>query len=364
MQKNELAVKQKNEIAYQAGDNEVKLSIGAVKKYLVRGKSDITDSEAYMFMALCQHTKLNPFLNDIYLLKYSSSDPATPIIGKGGYLKRAEGHKSYNGYQAGIIVVDRNGNIEERQGSFMLKGETLVGGWANVARSDCANGFYNSVALEEYDKNMNQWKTRKCTMIRKVALVQSLREAFPNEFQGTYAEEEMPSYDSKEIKNEKKSPQEIVNSLPEKNTISPPEKPILIEAKFEEPKSFNEHKEELKNDGQLNMDEEPPKAVEEEPEVVEPKNDKEETLHKRFSRTVSAAISRLGKEFVFDVHSNLQLPQGLKSGWDDSKKNMAIICWDNYKYDKPENGVELDEHLEMVKMMHGYYEEDIVEGSI
>jgi len=39
---------------------------------------------------------------------------------------------------------------------------------------------------------MSSWKTMPATMIRKVPLVQSLREAFPDEFGGMYSPEEMP----------------------------------------------------------------------------------------------------------------------------------------------------------------------------
>jgi hypothetical protein len=39
---------------------------------------------------------------------------------------------------------------------------------------------------------MSNWKVMPGTMIRKVALVQSLREAFPDEFGGMYSPEEMP----------------------------------------------------------------------------------------------------------------------------------------------------------------------------
>ena len=39
---------------------------------------------------------------------------------------------------------------------------------------------------------MRNWKEMPATMIRKVALVQALREAMPQEFQGMYSPEEMP----------------------------------------------------------------------------------------------------------------------------------------------------------------------------
>ena len=43
---------------------------------------------------------------------------------------------------------------------------------------------------------MSNWKQMPGTMIRKVALVQALREAIPEEFSGLYSPEEMPVDDS------------------------------------------------------------------------------------------------------------------------------------------------------------------------
>src|SRR5690606_10607607 len=60
-----------------------------------------------------------------------------------------------------------------------------------------------TVSLQEYQRYnskgelMRNWKEMPATMIRKVALVQALREAIPEEFGGLYSPEEMPIDDSK-----------------------------------------------------------------------------------------------------------------------------------------------------------------------
>ena len=41
----------------------------------------------------------------------------------------------------------------------------------------------------------SQWSKKPATMIRKVALVQALREAFPEDFGGMYSQEEVGVYD-------------------------------------------------------------------------------------------------------------------------------------------------------------------------
>ena len=84
----------------------------------------------------------------------------------------------------------------------MLSNETLVGGWAKVYIKNYDVPIEISIGLSEYiglkkDGEINQqWSKKPATMIRKVALVQALREAFPEEFQGLYSAEEMGADDT------------------------------------------------------------------------------------------------------------------------------------------------------------------------
>src|SRR5699024_10510741 len=80
----------------------VKLTGNTVKNYLVSGNGNVTDQELVMFMNLCKYQKLNPFLNEAYLVKFGSQ-PAQIIVSKEAFMKRAESHPSYEGFEAGII---------------------------------------------------------------------------------------------------------------------------------------------------------------------------------------------------------------------------------------------------------------------
>ena len=51
------------------------------------------------------------------------------------------------------------------------------------------------MSLAEYDQKRSLWLSKPATMIRKVALVQALREAYPGEFGGIYDGAEMPEPD-------------------------------------------------------------------------------------------------------------------------------------------------------------------------
>ncbi len=168
---------------------DIKLSPAIISNYLVRGNAKATQQEVMMFLSLCKFQKLNPFLNEAYLVKFGSQ-PAQIIVGKETFTKRAFNHPKFRGMSAGIIV-QRGEEILELEGSFKMPKDILLGGWA-VVHIDNRIPFKSTVSMQEYDKNQSTWKAIPCTMIRKVALVQSLREAFPELFQAMYSQEEMP----------------------------------------------------------------------------------------------------------------------------------------------------------------------------
>ena len=177
-------------LTYNANGEEMKLSTSMIKKYLVSGNGAVTDQEVMMFLTLCRYQHLNPFLREAYLIKYGSS-PATVVVGKDVLLKRAMRSARLDGISAGVIVLTTNGDMKEREGTFVLPDETLVGGWAKVCIKDYSVPFYASVSMKEYSTGKSNWQTKPATMIRKVALAQALREAFPEEMGALYDQAEM-----------------------------------------------------------------------------------------------------------------------------------------------------------------------------
>lgn len=188
---NELAV------VYKVDDQEIKLTPKIVQDYLVGTTAQITMPEFKLFTELCKVRKLNPFLREAYLIKYSNSQPASIVVGKDAILKRAVLNDKYDGMKSGIIVVNDEGEVTERKGTFKLDNEKLVGGWAEVFRKDWNNSIYCSVSLNEAiqkkgngEPNSN-WSKQPATMIEKVAKVRALREAFVEDLSGMYEAEEM-----------------------------------------------------------------------------------------------------------------------------------------------------------------------------
>ena len=179
-----------NTITFKANGEDVKLSPKMIKDYLVAGNGQVTDQEVVMFLSLCKFQHLNPFLREAYLIKYGTS-PATVVVGKDVLLKRAMRSEKFGGLSAGVIVVNANGEIEEREGTFVLPDENLVGGWAKVIIKGYEVPFYSSVSMKEYSTGKSNWLTKPATMIRKVAVAQALREAFPEEMSALYEQEEV-----------------------------------------------------------------------------------------------------------------------------------------------------------------------------
>jgi phage recombination protein Bet len=177
-------------------ENENKLTVTKIKRYLC---PTATDAEAYNFLQLCVHRDLNPFLKEAYLIKYGSM-PATMVVGKDAFTKKAEESGKLDGFEAGIIIKTSDGKIERRIGVVQFEGDILIGGWAKIFRKDMKYPFVCEVPLSEYmkykdGKPQSSWATMPGTMIRKVSLVQALREAFTRELGGCYDAVEMGAQD-------------------------------------------------------------------------------------------------------------------------------------------------------------------------
>lgn len=181
-------------VSYDVLGSHVELDLDFVKRYLVRGRSDLTtDQELVFFMNTCKMQNLNPLVSgEVYLIKYSKDDPAQMVVGKDAFLRRAYSDPNYLCKQDGI-TVQRGNQIIQKEGCCLYPGETLVGGWCRVTymRAGKERTAFREVALSEYNKGQANWKSKPSTMINKVAVSQCIRDAFPKDYEGVYSEEEM-----------------------------------------------------------------------------------------------------------------------------------------------------------------------------
>lgn len=225
-------------VEIKANGETFNLTLDTVRNYLVSGnKESVTNQEIAMFMNLCRFSHLNPWVGEAYCIKYGS-DPATMVVGKEAFQKRAESNQNYDGAEAGIIVHNKEtGEVIYRIGTMKLPGEDIVGGYAEVWRKDREHSTRIEVSFDEYaarkkDGTLNsQWTKKPATMIRKVALVQALRESFPSALGGLFTAEEqgveepaeMPVEIPSEVKNDEAKQAESKKPEPKSDIPSSPE---------------------------------------------------------------------------------------------------------------------------------------------
>lgn len=177
---------------FSVGGKDVELSIALTQAYFCPQASA---TEAYVFNSWCAHNGLDPWRREAYLVKYGNN-PAQMLTAKDAFTKRAEANPRYQGQKAGVVVINREGKLENRVGELVLDGEELVGGWADVYVKDYVFPVSAVVNFRERcqykdGKPQAKWATSPGLMIRKCALVAALREAFPNDVGGMYVPDEM-----------------------------------------------------------------------------------------------------------------------------------------------------------------------------
>ncbi len=198
---------------------------------------EATIAECRIFLETCKQYHLNPFTKEAYLIHYDNKNgdtASTIVLGKTCYMKMAEAHPQYDGFEAGVIVfVPEVGELIHREGSIIYKGEELVGGWAKTYRKDRSRPFYEEVNFSEYDTKKSLWVTKPATMIRKVALVHTLREAFPATFGGLIDESEVPVEAEADFR-ELSAEEAASGAAPTRRRIQKPKKeepaPLAVEA--------------------------------------------------------------------------------------------------------------------------------------
>lgn len=187
----------------------VKLDAATVRNTLTRGNGKVTDQEVAMFLRTCQAKRLDPLENgEVWLIKYGDNNPANLVVGYFAYIRRADKFPDYRGFKAGICVAykDKAGNyrldaegmpiVKKKEGAavYTKLGEVLIGGWCEVMRERSPGHIdtsYMEVTLDEYSTGKSNWTAKPATMVRKVAVSQAFRAAFPNEYEGLYTEDEM-----------------------------------------------------------------------------------------------------------------------------------------------------------------------------
>jgi len=153
----------------------------------------LTETEFKSFIGLGKGTGLNPFLKEIYAVKYDKTKPATFIIARDGYRKSAQSHPDYDYHRTSAVYSNDefqndNGKINHKYG-FGDRGQ-LLGAYCLVKRKSASEPIYVDVPLKEYDQTHSCWRNMKETMIKKVAEAQCLKASFQELFAGSMSDDE------------------------------------------------------------------------------------------------------------------------------------------------------------------------------
>lgn len=150
----------------------ITLSMDDVKQYFC---SNATDKEIMVFLETARTWGLNPWKREVHLVKYGNS-PAQIIVGYEVYLKRAERTGKLNGWKCWIEGDGPNAKAV-----------------VEIYRKDWGQPFRWEVYRAEADRGQATWKQMWRFMLRKVAIAQGFRLAFPEELGGMpYVPEEVP----------------------------------------------------------------------------------------------------------------------------------------------------------------------------
>lgn len=167
-------------------------TVNQIKEIYGRG---LSDGEFNTFIQIGKATGLNPFLKELWAVKYGSS-AAQIFIGRDGYRKSAQSNPKYDYHL--VDAVYSNDDFSMSNGEVCHKYNLadrgkLVGAYCVVKRKNAEKPMFTFVELKEYTTNKSLWNKesgKPATMIKKVAEAQGLRMAFQALFAGTYHEYE------------------------------------------------------------------------------------------------------------------------------------------------------------------------------
>ena len=171
----------------------------------------LTEMEFQFFVGMGKATNLNPFLREIWAVKYSDKEAAQIFIGRDGYRKSAQSHRDYDYHQCDAVYenddFEMNDGIIKHKYNLKNRGE-LLGAYCIAKRKNSERPSYVFTELREYSTGKSLWREpglykndkgymsqggKPATMIKKVAESQCLRAGFQELFAGSYGEEEMES---------------------------------------------------------------------------------------------------------------------------------------------------------------------------
>ena len=125
---------------------------------------EFSAAECWALINLSKARGLNPVNKDCYFISYDGKPQV--IVSKDYYTKRACKNPNYLGKENGIVILNRNGEVEMRVGTIKLDDEELLGGWCKVYMANLKYPVTVTASLNEYAKMDKDgklqatWKTK------------------------------------------------------------------------------------------------------------------------------------------------------------------------------------------------------------
>lgn len=154
----------------------------------------LTEMEFQYFVGLGRAAGLNPFLKEIWSVKYDEKSPAQVFIGRDGYRKAAQAHSEYDYHQCDAVYENDAFEVQDgivKHAYKLTQRGVLIGAYCIAKRHKSSRPMYVFVEVREYSTGKSVWGQKPATMIKKVAESQCLRACFQDLLGGTYGEEEM-----------------------------------------------------------------------------------------------------------------------------------------------------------------------------
>ena len=140
-----------------------------IEDYLFTSETKLNDKQKGMFIKLAQLHNLNPFKREIYAIPYGKE--FSIVTGYQVYIQRAEATGDLDGWQ-----------VESNNDSAKI----------TIWRKSFSHPFIWEVDKSDFGKGYGSWKSMPKFMLKKVAIGQGFRLAFPNELGSMlYLKEEM-----------------------------------------------------------------------------------------------------------------------------------------------------------------------------
>ena len=209
MSDTEVAVKQ---TAVQSVNETPEYFYNLAQEYAHNNYPSLTKEQFNLFVATARECCLNPVKREVYAVVYndykSGEKKMNIITGYEVYLKRAERTGKLNGWECHT----------DGQGQQMKAVVT-------IDRKDWEHPFKHEVYMSEYNTGKSLWASKPITMLKKVAMAQAFRLAFPDELGG------MP-YTSDELGTDEQTERNVTPQKPQAVTgeETKPAEPKQVEA--------------------------------------------------------------------------------------------------------------------------------------